>query len=80
LRQQIVDFVFAEGAVAIARPDAVHYFGSVAGMGRYNRVAKPWDVNAPSLPLVLLSQGFLYRRGAVTSSMTSDSISRDFGI
>jgi hypothetical protein len=51
LRQQIVDFVFAEGAVAIARPDAVHYFGSVGGMGRYNRVAKPWDVNAPSLPL-----------------------------
>ena len=26
LRQQIVDFVFAEGAVAIAKTDPVHYF------------------------------------------------------
>jgi carboxypeptidase Q len=50
LRQQIVDFVFAEGAVAIAHPDAVHYFGSVSPR-RYNRVTRPWDVNAPPLPL-----------------------------
>ena len=27
LKQQIVDFVFAEGALAIAKTDAVHYFG-----------------------------------------------------
>ncbi len=54
LRQQIVDFVFAEGAVAIAKTDAVHYFGSVAGTGRYNSVANPWDVDAPPQPLELV--------------------------
>jgi hypothetical protein len=54
LRQQIVDFVFAEGAVAIAKTDPVHYFGSVAGTGRYNKVENPWDVDAPSQPLELV--------------------------
>jgi len=51
LRQKIVDFVFGEGAVAIVHTDPVHYFGSVAAMPRYNRVERPWDVNAPALPL-----------------------------
>ena len=54
LKQQIVDFVFAEGAVAIAKTDAVHYFGTVAGTGRWNSLEKPWDVNSPSRPLELV--------------------------
>ena len=54
LKQQIVDFVFAEGAVAIAKTDPVHYFGTVAGTGRYNRKEKPWDVDSPSRPLELV--------------------------
>lgn len=51
LKQKIVDFVFGEGTVAIVHTDPVHYFGSVAAMPRYNSVERPWDVNAPALPL-----------------------------
>jgi hypothetical protein len=35
LSQKIVDFVIAEGAVAMAKTDPVHYFGTVAETGRY---------------------------------------------
>ncbi len=54
LKQQIVDFIFSEGAVAIAKTDPVHYFGSVAGTGRYNSVENPWAVDAPPQPLELV--------------------------
>ena len=54
LKQQIIDFIFSEGAVAIAKTDPVHYFGSVAGTGRYNSVENPWAVDAPPQPLELV--------------------------
>lgn len=54
MKQQIIDFVFAEGAVAIAKTDAVHYFGSVAGIGRWNSIEKPWEGNSSSRPLELV--------------------------
>ena len=38
----------------LQKTDAVHYFGSVAGTGRYNSVANPWDVDAPPQPLELV--------------------------
>ena len=37
--QQIIDFVFAEDAVAIAHPDRRHDFGTVS-IGRYNKDCK----------------------------------------
>jgi hypothetical protein len=54
LRQKIVDFVFAEGAMAMAKTDPAHYFGSVGGIGRYNRIEEPWNVDAPERPLELV--------------------------
>jgi len=54
LRQKIIDFVFNEGAVAIAHPDGEHYYGTVAGTDRYHRVERLWDVNAPSQPTELV--------------------------
>jgi len=53
LRRKIVDFVFAEGAIAIARPDGNHYYGSVAPSG-YSRTEKPWRVNLPPKPTELV--------------------------
>jgi len=52
-RQQILDFVFGEGAVAIVHPDGNHYYGSVAPSG-YNRVERPWDVNLHPQPTELV--------------------------
>lgn len=54
LRQKIIDFVFNEGAVAIAHPDGEHYYGTVAGTRRYHRVDRLWDVNAPPQPTELV--------------------------
>jgi hypothetical protein len=54
LRQKIVDFIFAEGAVAMAKTDPEHYFGSVGGIGRYNRIEEPWGADAPERPLELV--------------------------
>ena len=62
LKQQIIDFVFAEGAVAIAKTDAVHYFGTVAGTGRWNNIQNPWDVNSPTRPLELVMAVEHYNR------------------
>ncbi len=62
LRQQIVDFVFAEGAVAIAKTDPVHYFGNVAGTGRYNSIETPWAANSPDRPLELVLATEHYNR------------------
>jgi len=53
-RQKIVDFVFAEGAVAIAHPDADHYYGSVAPEGYDRSGEKPWDVSLPPKPTELV--------------------------
>lgn len=53
LRKQIVDFVFAEGAVALVQPDGNHYYGSVAPY-RYLRQTKPWAENLPPQPLELV--------------------------
>jgi carboxypeptidase Q len=50
LRQKIIDFVFEEGAVAIAHPDGEHYYGTVAGNERYHEIERLWDVNAPPQP------------------------------
>jgi len=54
LRQKMIDFVFSEGAVAIAHPDGEHYYGTVAGMRRYNRVDRLWDEKAPTQPTELV--------------------------
>jgi carboxypeptidase Q len=54
LRQKMIDFVFKEGAVAIAHPDEEHYYGTVSGTQRYNRVERLWDVNAPPQPTELV--------------------------
>lgn len=52
LKKKIVDFVFAEGAVALVQPDGDHYYGSVAPR-RYYRVEKPWRADLPPQPLEL---------------------------
>ncbi len=59
-RQQILDFVFAEGAVAIVHPDAQHYYGTVAP-GNYNRVEKPWE-DKPLQPTELVLAVEQYNR------------------
>ena len=52
-RQAIIDFVFAEGAVAIVSADGRHSYGSVAPSG-FNRVEKPWRVDLPPQPTQLV--------------------------
>jgi hypothetical protein len=52
-RQEIVDFVFSEGAVAIVHPDGEHYYGSVAPGGYSRSGEKPWDENLPPKPTEL---------------------------
>ena len=42
LKKHIIDFVFAEGAVAIVHPDEQHYYGSVSP-GNYNGIERPWE-------------------------------------
>jgi carboxypeptidase Q len=59
-RQQIIDFVFAEGAVAIVHPDAQHYYGTVAP-SNYNRVEKPWE-DKPLQPTELVLAVEQYNR------------------
>ncbi len=59
-RQQILDFVFAEGAVAIVHPDAQHYYGTVAP-SNYNRVEKPWE-DKPLQPTELVLAVEQYNR------------------
>ena len=48
--QDKVDFVFSEGAVAIAHTDNTHYYGSLDVSGYTSRGEKPWDVNLPPKP------------------------------
>ncbi len=59
--QQIIDFVFAEGAVAIAHPDGGHDFGNVSA-DRYNRVARLWEEKAPPQPTELVLVAEQYNR------------------
>jgi len=60
-KQQILDFVFAEGAAAIAHPDGQHDFGTVS-VGNYNRVEKPWRVDLPPQPTELVLAAEHYNR------------------
>lgn len=53
-RQDIIDFVFEEGAVAIVHTDDVHYYGSVGPSGYARRGEKPWDANLPPKPTELV--------------------------
>jgi carboxypeptidase Q len=59
--QQIMDFVFAEGAAAIAHPDSRHDFGNVS-TGRYNKIARLWDENAEPQPTELVLAAEQYNR------------------
>ncbi len=59
-RQQIIDFVFTEGAEAIVHPDAQHYYGSVAP-SNYNRMEKPWE-DKPLQPTELVLAVEQYNR------------------
>ncbi len=52
-KQKIVDFVFAEGAIAIVRPDGRHSYGAVAPSG-YNRIDRPWRTELPAQPTQLV--------------------------
>jgi len=60
-RQQILDFVFAEGAAAIAHPDGRHDFGTVSASSYY-RGTNPWDENAPPKPTELVLAAEHYNR------------------
>ena len=59
--QQIIDFVFAEGAVAIAHPDGRHDFGTVA-VSRYDRASGLWKEDAPPQPTELVLAVEQYNR------------------
>ena len=59
--RQIIDFVFAEGAAAIAHPDGRHDFGNVSA-GRYNRIARLWEEDAPPQPTELVLAAEHYNR------------------
>ncbi len=59
--QQIIDFVITEGATAIAHPDRQHDFGTVA-IGRYNRIARLWEGDAPTQPTELVLAVEQYNR------------------
>ena len=59
--QQIIDFVFAEDAVAIAHPDRRHDFGTVS-IGRYNRIARLWEEDSPPQPTELVLAVEQYNR------------------
>jgi len=57
--QQIVDFVFAEGAIAIAKPDGRESFGTVV----VNEVTgKPWEKGAPKPPTEIIMAAEHYNR------------------
>ena len=60
-REQILDFVSAEGAAAIAHPDGRHDFGIVSASS-YSRGMKPWDENASPKPTELVLAAEHYNR------------------
>jgi carboxypeptidase Q len=60
LKKHIIDFVFAEGAVAIVHPDEQHYYGTVAP-GNYNGIKRPWE-DKPLQPTELVLAVEQYNR------------------
>ena len=62
-QQQIVDFVFGEGAAVIVRTDGRNDFGTVAIENtRYTLDNKLWEVNAPRRPTELVMAAEHYNR------------------
>ena len=62
-QQQIVDFVFDEGAAVIVRTDGRNDFGTVAIENtRYTLDNKLWEVNAPRRPTELVMAAEHYNR------------------
>lgn len=61
-RQQIIDFVFAEGCAAIVRTDGRSDYGSVVvENSRYTMETKPWEEDAPPI-----QQSWLWLRNITT--------------
>jgi len=62
-RQQIIDFVFGEGAMAIVRTDGKSDFGTViVGISGYIHETRPWEENAPPNPTELIMAAEHYNR------------------
>ena len=62
-RQQIIEFVFAEGAVAIVRTDGRNDFGTVAVENTgYTLDTRPWEENALPPPTELVMAAEHYNR------------------
>ena len=62
-RQQIIDFVFAEGCAAIVRTDGRSDYGSVVVENSdYTMDTKPWEKNAPPNPTELIMAAEHYNR------------------
>ncbi|MCK5557171.1 MAG: M20/M25/M40 family metallo-hydrolase, partial [Candidatus Hydrogenedentes bacterium] len=62
-RQQIIDFVFAEGCAAIVRTDGRSDYGSVVvENSRYTMETKPWEEDAPPNPTELIMAAEHYNR------------------
>jgi hypothetical protein len=62
-QQQIVDFVFGEGAAALARTDGRNDFGTVAIENtRYTLDNRLWELNAPRRPAELVMAAEQYNR------------------
>ena len=62
-RQQIIDFVFGEGAVAIVRTDGQSSYGSVrVENSRYTMETRPWEQGAQPNPTELIMIAEHYNR------------------
>ena len=62
-RQQIIDFVFAEGAAAIVRTDGRTDYGTVVvENNRYTLETRPWEVGATPHPTELVMSAEHYNR------------------
>jgi len=62
-RQEIIDFVFAQGAAVLIRTDGRNDFGTVAVENtRYTLDNRPWEKDAPALPPELVMSAEHYNR------------------
>jgi len=62
-RQQIIEFVFGEGALAIVGTDGKSDFGTVTvGISGYIHDTRPWEENAPPNPTELIMAAEHYNR------------------
>ena len=62
-RQQISEFVFTEGALALVRTDGQSDFGTVnAGVVGFTNETKPWEENSPPNPTELVIAAEHYNR------------------